>query len=79
MSIPVTAGVVAAQLPRAIDESFTAHQGFLFLVGFAVSAVVAYLSITFLLAFFRRYSLRAFAYYGSALSAIATVLLLLGF
>lgn len=79
MSVPITAGAVAAQLPQAIDERFNAHLGFLFLVGFAVSAVVAYLSIKFLLAFFRRYSLRAFAYYGFALSAIVTVLLLLGF
>lgn len=79
MSIPITAGAVAAQLPRAIDESFTPYLGLLFLVGFAVSGVVAHLSIKFLLAFFRRYSLRAFAYYGFALSAIVMVLLLLGF
>jgi undecaprenyl-diphosphatase len=79
MSIPITAGAVAAQLPRAMDESFTAHLSFLFLAGFVVSAVVAYLSIKFLLAFFRRYSLRAFAYYGFALSALVAVLLLLGF
>lgn len=62
MSVPITAGAVAAQLPRAMDESFTAHLGFLFVAGFVVSATVAYLSIKFLLAFFRRYSLRAFAY-----------------
>jgi undecaprenyl-diphosphatase len=79
MSVPITAGAVAAQLPQAINESFSLHLGFLFLVGFAVSAVVAYLSIKFLLAFFRHYSLRAFAYYGFALSAIVAVLLLLGF
>lgn len=79
MSIPITAGAVAAQLPRAIDEGFTVHLGSLFLVGFLVSGVVAYLSIKFLLAFFRRHSLRAFAYYGFALSAVVAVLLLLGF
>lgn len=79
MSVPITAGAVAIQLPRAIDESWSLQLGFLFLVGFAISAVVAYLSIKFLLAFFRRYSLRAFAYYGFALSAVVSVLLLLGF
>ncbi len=79
MSIPITAGAVAVQLPRALDENFTPYVGFLFLVGFAASAVVAYLSIKFLLAFFRRYSLRAFAYYGFALSALVAVLLLLGY
>lgn len=79
MSIPITAAAVAVQLPHAVDESFTPYLGFLFVVGLVVSAVVAYLSIKFLLAFFRRYSMRAFAYYGFALSALVAVLLLLGF
>lgn len=79
MSVPITAGAVAVQLPRAIDESWTPYLGFLFVVGFAVSAVVAYLSIKFLLVFFRRYTMRAFAYYGFALSALVAVLLLLGY
>lgn len=79
MSIPITAGVCAATAPAAFDESFTTRLWLLFLVGFAVSAVVAYLSIKFLLAFFARYSMRTFAYYGFALSAVVATLLLLGF
>ncbi|MDX5895592.1 undecaprenyl-diphosphate phosphatase, partial [Rubrobacter radiotolerans] len=79
MSVPITAGAVAAGLPGAADEAFTPYLGLLFLAGFGASALVAYLSIKFLLAFFRRYSLRAFAYYGFALSAVVSVLLLLGF
>ncbi|MBA2692343.1 MAG: undecaprenyl-diphosphatase UppP [Rubrobacter sp.] len=79
MSIPITAGAVAAQIPVAFGEAFTARLGLLFFIGFVVSGVVAYLSIKFLLAFFAKYSMRVFAYYGFALSAVVATFLLLGF
>jgi undecaprenyl-diphosphatase len=78
MSIPITAGACIVQVPQAYSESFTAWLGVLFFAGFAVSGVIAYLTIAFLLAFFRRYSMRVFAYYSFALSALVAALLLLG-
>ncbi|TCJ19945.1 undecaprenyl-diphosphatase UppP [Rubrobacter taiwanensis] len=79
MSIPITAGACLVQIPQAYSENLTPWLGFLFFAGFAVSGAVAYLTIAFLLAFFRRYSMRAFAYYSFAVSALVAVLLLLGF
>ncbi|MBA2690902.1 MAG: undecaprenyl-diphosphatase UppP [Rubrobacter sp.] len=79
MSIPITAGACAAQTPGAIAEGFTPYLGLLFFIGFVMSAVVAYISIAFLLAYFAKYSMRAFAYYGFGLSAIVATLLLFGF
>lgn len=78
MSIPITAGATMVQTPQALNENMTPWLGFLFFVGFVFSAVIAYLTIKFLLAFFRRYSMRVFAYYSFAISALVATLLLLG-
>lgn len=79
MSIPITAGAVAVQLPQAFSESLDASLASLFLIGFVASGLIAYLTIALLLAFFRRYSMRIFAYYSFALSALVAILLLFGF
>lgn len=79
MSIPITAGAIVVQLPQVFDTTLTWQIGATYLVGMVVSGVVAYLSITFLLALFRRFTLRVFAYYGFIVSAIVSVLLLLGY
>ena len=79
MSIPITAGAIIVQLPQVFGMTLTLHTGATYLVGMVVSGVVAYLSITFLLALFRRYTLRVFAYYGFVISGVVSVLLLLGY
>ncbi len=80
MSIPITAGAVAAEsteLARA-DRSTAAADGLLALhgTGLLVSAVAAYLTIRFLLAFFARHTLRPFAYYCLTAAAVVAAALL---
>ncbi|MBA2441865.1 MAG: undecaprenyl-diphosphatase UppP [Rubrobacter sp.] len=79
MSIPITAGAGGVQLPVLLDVEMTPFTLLLFGIGFAVSAVTAYLSIKLLLAYFARYSMRVFAYYGFALSTLVALLLILGY
>jgi undecaprenyl-diphosphatase len=79
MSVPITAGAGLVQLPDAARENPGAQLMLLYLLGFVFSAVVAYLTIKFLLFYLSRYSLRPFAYYAFALSALVAAALLLGF
>jgi undecaprenyl-diphosphatase len=79
MSIPITAGAGMAQLPHLADEGMGLYAAGLFCAGFVSSAVMGYLSIKFLLLYLARHSMRIFAYYGFALSALVVALLLLDF
>lgn len=79
MSIPITAGAGLVQLPELTGTDMGPDSAVLFCGGFVSSAVVGYLSIKFLLLYLARHSLRVFAYYGFALSALVAALLLLGY
>ena len=78
MSIPITAGAIAAEVPELARLGFESGSLGVFAAGLAISAVTAYLTIRFLLAFFVRHTLRPFAYYCFFASAAVFGLLLLG-
>lgn len=78
MSIPITAGAIASELPAIAATGLPAGTAGAYLIGLVSSAITAYFSIKFLLAFFVRYSLRPFAYYLLAAAAVVGVALLLG-
>lgn len=78
LSIPITAGAIASELPGIAAAGLPAGTSIPYLIGLVSSAVTAYLSIKFLLIFFVRYSLRPFAYYLMALAALVAGALLLG-
>lgn len=77
MSIPITAGAIASEVPAMLSRGLPEGASLLFAIGLVSAAVTAYLSIKFLLAFFARYSLRPFAYYlflGAAITAGALLI-----
>lgn len=77
MSIPITAGAIASEAPALASRGLPEGTAPLFVIGLVSSAVTAYISIKFLLAFFARYSLRPFAYYlflGAAVTAGALLI-----
>ena len=79
MSIPITVGAIAAEIPDLAGAGDQDANLGLFAVGLSVSAVMAYFTITFLLSFFVRHTLRPFAYYCFFAAAVVCGLLLLGF
>lgn len=78
LSIPITAGAIASEAPALAATGLPTGTARAYLIGLVSSAVTAYFSIKFLLAFFTRYSLRPFAYYLLAAAALVGVALLLG-
>ena len=78
MSVPIIAGAGSLQLLKVIAAGIDAWQVLLFIVGFAASAGVGYVTIRFLINYLTEHSLRAFAYYRFAVAAVVVVLLLLG-
>lgn len=78
LSIPITAGAIASELPTLAATGLPEGTAALYGIGLVSSAVTAYFSIKFLLAFFVRYSLRPFAYYLLATAALIGAALLLG-
>lgn len=78
LSIPITAGAVASELPTLAVAGLPEDTAFLYGIGLVSSTVTAYLSIKLLLAFFTRYSLRPFAYYLLIAAALVGGALLLG-
>lgn len=78
MSIPITAGAIAAEVPELARLGLEFGGLGVFAAGLAISAVTAYLTIRFLLAFFARHTLRPFAYYCFFASAVVFGMLLLG-
>ena len=77
MSIPITAGAIASEAPAMLSQGMAQGDLPLYVIGFVASAVTAYISIKFLLAFFTRYSLRPFAYYLFAGAAVVAGALLI--
>lgn len=78
LSIPITAGAVASELPEVAATGLPEGVAVAYLIGLVSSAITAYLSIKLLLAFFVRYSLRPFAYYLLAVAILIAGALLLG-
>lgn len=78
MSIPITAGAIASEVPALASTGLPAGTAPLYGIGLVSSAVTAYFSIKLLLAFFTRYSLRPFAYYLLITAALISGALLLG-
>lgn len=78
LSIPITAGAIASELPEVVGSGLPEGTAEAYLIGLVSSAVTAYLSIKLLLAFFARYSLRPFAYYLILAAALIAGALLLG-
>ncbi len=77
LSIPISLAAIASQVPDVAAGGLREGVATLFIIGFVSSAVTAYFSIKFLLAFFTRYSLRPFAYYVLVAAAgVAGILLL---
>jgi len=69
LSIPVVAGASLLELTHIIKAGSDYNLP-VFLSGFIASAVTGFLTIKFLLWFFRRFSLRAFVYYRFTLAVI---------
>jgi undecaprenyl-diphosphatase len=78
MSIPITAGAIAVEVPDLVGAGDRTGNLGLFVLGLVVSAVTAYFTIRFLLSFFARHTLRPFAYYCFFAAAVVCGLLLLG-
>lgn len=78
MSIPVILGAGVLQSGDAAGRGMDLFGALLYAVGFAVSAVVAYLTIKLFLSFVTNHSLRVFALYSFGVAAVVAVLLLLG-
>ena len=78
MSVPIIAGAGSLKLGEVILQGMDAAQVLLFVVGFATSAAVGYVTIRFLLNYLTNHSLRAFAFYRFGVAAVVAVLLLLG-
>lgn len=78
MSIPITVGAIVAEVPDLAGPGGQGGNLVLFALGLVVSALTAYFTIKFLLAFFVRNTLRPFAYYCFFAAATVSVLLLLG-
>jgi len=78
LSIPITAGAIASEVPEIAAAGLPEGAAGAYLIGLSTSAVTAYVSIKFLLAFFARYSLRPFAYYLLALAVVVAGAILLG-
>ncbi len=76
MSVPIVAGAGSLQTAEVMSKGMDVREAVMFGAGFASSAVVGYLAITFFLRFVAHHSLRAFAYYRFGLAAVVAVLLL---
>lgn len=70
LSIPITAAVVAMDVKDLIEARVSAAELVPMALGLAVSAVVGYLVIAWLLAWLRRQSLMAFVVYRLVLAAV---------
>lgn len=77
MSIPVIAGASLLQIGDAFSTGMGLSGALLFVVGFVVSAAVAYVTIKLFLSFVADHSFRGFAYYSFGVAAVAALLLLL--
>jgi len=69
LSTPVIAGATLLYAKRLI-ENHGDHNMNLFLVGFIASAVTGFAAIRFLMSFFRKHPMNAFAYYRFGLAAV---------
>ncbi|NOZ26179.1 MAG: undecaprenyl-diphosphate phosphatase [Nitrospirae bacterium] len=72
LSMPVIAGATLLEGVHVLKNQANYDMG-LFAAGFAASAVTGFVTIKFLLWFFRRFSLRTFVYYRFALAGIIVV------
>jgi undecaprenyl-diphosphatase len=69
LSTPVIAGATFLHA-RKLIAGYGDHDMSLFLIGFIASAITGYAAIRFLMIFFRKHRLNAFAYYRFGLAAV---------
>lgn len=77
LSLPVILGATILEGTRII-KSPVDYDLTLFTAGFIASAITGFLTVKFLLWFFRRFGLRIFVYYRFALAGIIVIVHLLG-
>jgi undecaprenyl-diphosphatase len=70
LSVPAIAGAMARALFELRDVGMAAIPFSIFAVGFAVSALVGYLTVKYFMRFLTAHSLSVFAYYRFALAAV---------
>ncbi|MDP3970334.1 MAG: undecaprenyl-diphosphate phosphatase [bacterium] len=77
MAIPIFLGVTGKKGIDLIQQPVSKHEMFLILIGFVISFVVGMVVIRYLLVFFKRYSLRPFAWYRIVLAVVVTIVFIL--
>lgn len=80
LSLPITTAAVALQLAKfgksSLETGLAGEVIAFYMVGVAVSLLVGYATIKYLLDFYTKYSLATFAYYRFALAGILAILIL---
>ncbi|RPI34260.1 MAG: undecaprenyl-diphosphate phosphatase, partial [Nitrospiraceae bacterium] len=69
LSTPIIAGAALLHATKMMSGAEHYHLN-LFMIGFAASAITGFAAIKFLMSFFKKYSLKAFAYYRFFLAAV---------